>query len=64
MLTVDVLVERWGGDLVQVAATWNGMNVGESVLDSVDPYFWGSLGVRFLGHKYLFARGIAALQKT
>eukprot|EP00747_Dinoflagellata_sp_TGD_P090844 gnl/TRDRNA2_/TRDRNA2_164852_c0_seq4.p1 gnl/TRDRNA2_/TRDRNA2_164852_c0~~gnl/TRDRNA2_/TRDRNA2_164852_c0_seq4.p1 ORF type:complete len:195 (+),score=35.91 gnl/TRDRNA2_/TRDRNA2_164852_c0_seq4:93-677(+) len=52
-------------DLSQVCAVWTGEGSCDdsSFMNSVDPVFWDAAGVRKLGHKLLFARGIEALHR-
>eukprot|EP00927_Polykrikos_kofoidii_P056071 TRINITY_DN50253_c0_g1_i1.p1 TRINITY_DN50253_c0_g1~~TRINITY_DN50253_c0_g1_i1.p1 ORF type:complete len:442 (+),score=64.30 TRINITY_DN50253_c0_g1_i1:77-1402(+) len=57
----DVLVDEFDGDLVQIAAAKVGGSEQQSVVDKVDPLFWETVGVTRIGHKILFARGIAEL---
>eukprot|EP00927_Polykrikos_kofoidii_P056726 TRINITY_DN50804_c0_g1_i1.p1 TRINITY_DN50804_c0_g1~~TRINITY_DN50804_c0_g1_i1.p1 ORF type:complete len:458 (+),score=62.64 TRINITY_DN50804_c0_g1_i1:89-1462(+) len=57
----DVLVEEFDGNLSQIAAAKASGNGKQSVVDRVDPLFWETVRVTRIGHKIMFARGIAQL---
>jgi len=59
----DVLVTEFE-DMTQIAAVKNpsdGDEAPRSLIDLVDPSFWDAVQVRKMGHRMLFARGIAKL---
>jgi len=55
----DVLMSEFDGDLAQIAASKNESDNG--LLPVVDPSFWDTVKVRKIGHRMLFAKGIAQL---
>mmetsp|Transcript_117404 Transcript_117404/g.262418 ORF Transcript_117404/g.262418 Transcript_117404/m.262418 type:complete len:242 (-) Transcript_117404:26-751(-) len=59
----DALVREFDGDLFQISSAWVGADDGQSLVNAVDPFFWTAIGVHVMGHKLLFAQGIAALQR-
>lgn len=57
----DVLVAEFDADLVQIAAAKNSSGSVKGVLGVVDTMFWETVGVKTMGHRMLFAKGIAKL---
>lgn len=57
----EVLETEFDGDLQQIAAAKVDAAENAGVLGAVDPAFWDTVRVSKVGHKMLFARGIAKL---
>jgi len=60
---LDVLKREFDSDFTQISAVRLAEPVAPGIVGTVDPFFWEVCSVKTIGHRLLFAKGIAALSE-